>query len=137
MRVILKRNWYSPVGRIKKGLGKRDPVEVPAELRPWLPRDAQVVDEDYVAPVEEKSGPTTLSEAAKMLGVAPELAAAEATAAIEAQVDAERKQAQGEKVADAQSGRLSAAAKKFQAELEAEKAALAEHVEPTKISKKD
>ena len=104
MRVLLKRNWFSPRGkRYRKSVPASHPVEMPDELLDNLPSDAVVVEDDYEEPEPEKA-PETLSEVAKLHGADPERASAEAA---------------GKVIGDAEADRAETAAK-FQAELAAE-----------------
>ncbi len=121
VKVILKRNLNTEkFGRIRKGVGKRDPVEVPDELRDHLPKDAEIVDDDYVASAPEKE-PDTLGEMADVLGMVPELAAAEIVAGAEEKAEAQIKYAQDKAAAKARDERTrTETAKKFQEDLEAE-----------------
>lgn len=71
MKVLLKRNWFTPFGRFKKSATKKGPpVEIPDSLRGRLPSDAEIVD-DNVAIVGETllRETVTLSEAAAAEGM--------------------------------------------------------------------
>ena len=50
MQVILRRNWFSPQGLIRKSARKSGPpVEIADALRPFLPSDAVVI-EKFLTP---------------------------------------------------------------------------------------
>ena len=133
MKVVLKRNWFAPgFGRIRRGLGKSNPVEVPEQFRNCLPRDAEIVDDDYVAPVPEQKEIHTLGEAADILGIVPEVAAAETEAKAQAEAEGARKREQDKKITEVRDERTTKAAEKFQADLAAEEAEEAKEAKPGK-----
>jgi len=46
MKVLLKRNWFSPNGRIRRSVGKKDYRDIPDEYAPFLPSDAVIVEDE-------------------------------------------------------------------------------------------
>ncbi|KKK67432.1 hypothetical protein LCGC14_2954110, partial [marine sediment metagenome] len=73
MKVLLKRNWFTPLGRFKKSATKKGPpVEIPDSLRGRLPSDAVVVNDDgtLIPPIEEDDT-KTIAEAAEAEGMDP------------------------------------------------------------------
>ena len=113
MRVLLKRTWFSGLGRgrrFKKSVPASHPVEIPDELQEFLPPDAVVVDEGYQEPKPEKPA-ETLSEVAKAHGADPARAAAEAYGKVVEAADGNRGEADADKASKAA---------KFQADLAAE-----------------
>ena len=71
MKVLLKRNWFTPLGRFKKSATKKGPpVEIPDSLRGRLPSDAVVVNDDgtLIPPIEEDDT-KTIAEAAEAEGM--------------------------------------------------------------------
>ena len=110
MQVLLKRNWFTPIGRFKKSATKRGPpVEIPDSLRGRLPSDAVIVD-DPVVIEEDENEPMTLADAAMSQGLDPDRANKEAEMKFEGQV---RKSTVDQ---------VRANAVKFQKELDAENA---------------
>ena len=108
MKVILKRTFFTPKGRFRASLTKKGPpVEIPDEYREILPSDAEIVDDDYVAPKVEE-GPQTLSEAARAAGLDIDRVSAEDEARV---------------FAEAEENDLVTKAQKFQDDLAAEKTA--------------
>lgn len=79
MQVLLKRNWFTPIGRFKKSATKKGPpVEIPDSLRGRLPSDAVIVDEDVPVIEEDTQEPMTLADAAMSQGLDPDRANKEA-----------------------------------------------------------
>jgi len=80
MKVLLKRNWFSPQHarfRAEKGI----PTEIPDRFKDVLPSDAVVVEEDYSPPTIIKGDiPETFSEAGKQELFAADTSRAEARA---------------------------------------------------------
>ena len=69
MQVLLKRNWFTPIGRFKKSATKKGPpVEIPESLRKRLPSDAVIVD-DPVVIMEDTDETMTVAEAAMSQGL--------------------------------------------------------------------
>ena len=69
MKVILKSNLFTPVGRFKKTPDARYPSELPDEVRPYLPKTAVVIEEGkhdpLPVPSPHENEPVTLSEFSK------------------------------------------------------------------------
>lgn len=115
MKVILRHNFFTPVGRFKRSPGRLGPpVDVPDYLRDQLPSTAKIVPDNYVTPEKKIKKVETLSEAASMLGQDPIKASLEAQAKAQEEAEANRQ----------------ANAKKFQQELADEKAAAVAKAEP-------
>ena len=101
MQVLLKRNWFTPIGRFKKSATKKGPpVEIPDSLRGRLPSDAVIVGEDYqdIDTPASFDEPMTLADAAMSQGLDPDRANKEAEMKFESEprkntVDAVRKNA--------------------------------------------
>ena len=75
MQVLLKRNWFTPIGRFKKSATKKGPpVEIPEALRGRLPSDAVIVDDKISGIEEDTNEPMTVAEAAMSQGLDPERA---------------------------------------------------------------
>ena len=70
MKVLLKRNWFTPFGRFKESATKKGPpVEIPDSLRGRLPSDAEIVDDKDVVLADPVDEIVTLSEAAAAEGM--------------------------------------------------------------------
>ena len=109
MKVLLRRGYFSRLGRFRKSIPKSAPVDIPYELRDELPSDAVIVDDTYVAPVVVVKEPETLSEAARMAG-----------AALDRDASDERDRIQNKELADPEAERQKRA-DEFEAALKAEK----------------
>ena len=116
MQVLLKRNWFTPLGRFKKSATKKGPpVEIPDSLRGRLPSDAIVVDDEGRQLVyEDDDKPQTLSAAAAAFGIDLERTSAEAENKVY--------EAAGMPVRKSTVQQVQANAVKFQKELDAENA---------------
>ena len=75
MKVILKSDLFTPIGRFKKTENSRFPSELPDEVRPHLPRTAIVIEDEPsglpipkrgVTAPEDAPEPTTITEMAKL-----------------------------------------------------------------------
>ena len=83
MKVLLKRNWFTPFGRFKKSATKKGPpVEIPDSLRGRLPSDAEVVDDESVVIADNGAKIVTLADAAEAEGMDVARVAAEAQAQV-------------------------------------------------------
>ena len=51
MKVVLKANWYTRLGRFKRGEDGK-PVDIPDELKDELPHTAVIIDDSKAAYVE-------------------------------------------------------------------------------------
>ena len=70
MKVLLRRNWFTPFGRFKKSLTKKGPpVEIPNSLRNRLPSDAEIVDDDKSVYETVAEHTVTMAEAAEAEGM--------------------------------------------------------------------
>ncbi len=114
MKVLLKRVYHSRLGRfgkIEDGVSRKVPVEMPDALRDELPRDAEIVGEEYDPPgemaVEE---PVSLAKAADQYGIDTDKTSVEELQRVQDEMAVEQ----------AEQDRL-ARAKKFQEDLAAEK----------------
>lgn len=115
MQVLLKRNWFTPIGRFKKAATKKGPpVEIPDSLRGRLPSDAVIVGEDHVSEPQDADSTMTVAEAAMSQGLDPERASKEAEMAVYQDVSGQVRKSTVEQVR--------ANAVKFQKELDAENA---------------
>ena len=115
MKVLLKRNWFTPFGRFKKSVTKKGPpVEIPDDLRGRLPSDAEIVDD--AKPVYEAVAEPTMTMA--------EAAATEGMDVARMSVEAENKihEAAGMPVRKSTVQQVRANAIEFQKELDAENA---------------
>ena len=119
MKVLLRRGYFSRLGRFRKSIPKSAPVDVPDELRDELPSDAVIVDDTYVAPVVVVKEPETLSEAARMTGNALDRDASE-----------ELNRIQNKELADPEAERQKRA-NEFEAALAAERANKVPKEDPT------
>ena len=83
MKVLLKRNWFTPFGRFKKSATKKGPpVEIPDSLLKRLPSDAEIVDDEGVVVPKLVDEGMTMREAAEVEGMDVARVSAEAEAIV-------------------------------------------------------
>ena len=91
MKVLLRRNWFTPLGRFKKSATKKGPpVEIPDSLRGRLPSDAIIVNDDgtVIPDVSQDDDKTmTMREAAEAGGMDMARLAADNEATVRALAD--------------------------------------------------